>query len=497
MKKLTIKKWVISILSVIIIGLLLFVNQKVRRLEKDLTELRLPGLYLKTDHTTINLKKRSAQLHSPNIITSTPRDSLTLQAGNIGLYGIHYLTYLLSGTIKADSLIVEAPSITLQSIGQKPSPTLPKKKKEKTIHIKNIKVLNGSSCRINSKKDTIVNIRTINIALEDLILDHSLKNVHTLKGYTITMAQLFMVADNLNTIKIDTLSMNNREWILKNLNLDPNYSRKEYSKHLSEQADRIAASIDSVTISNPEYLLLMDSIWKSGNIGIYNLSLDVYRDKFVPRKESFKPMLSQLLRESPLKLDIDSINVYNSYLQYGELVNTNGIPGTLEITDIDLVMKPVRNHNKDTTHMLFTAKMMGEGLMAGTCDMVIQDPEDRFRTKVHISDFHYDKLNSFTSPNMQVLNTGVIDDVFLNIEGNNEKAKGNVVMTYHDFKLTIMDKKGEKEKKLFTAIANFMVHKENEDLRQESFEVERNKNRSFFNYMWLCTQKAMITTLLK
>ena len=139
--------------------------------------------------------------------------------------------------------------------------------------------------------------------------------------------------------------------------------------------------------------------------------------------------------------------------------------------------------------------MMDDGYAEGTASFPIFDESDLFTTAFHVSGLHYNKLNDFTNPNMRVLNSGYIKDIFITIHGNETSAKGHVIMSYEDYKITLMNKKGIKKKKLLSAVANAIIKKENDTEKQEEFTVDRNKERSFFNYLWLCIQKAMITVM--
>jgi hypothetical protein len=89
------------------------------------------------------------------------------------------------------------------------------------------------------------------------------------------------------------------------------------------------------------------------------------------------------------------------------------------------------------------------------------------------------------------VNTGTINSVDFNFEGDNLQAGGKFVMKYNDFKIDVLkqDKTAGKIKKkgITSLIANVIVTNDNprnDNLREEKPHFNRDVQKSFFNLVW-------------
>lgn len=207
-------------------------------------------------------------------------------------------------------------------------------------------------------------------------------------------------------------------------------------------------------------------------------------------------MLSKMIRDIPLKFSLEGLKINNGTLIYGELVNTKQPPGEITINDIALNAGPVSNVKKDTLSIDLNGRFMGQGKLEIHCEIPVTDTSERFKAQILLSDLDTKRLDAFTSPNLSVKNTGFIENSLFEITGNENKAQGSVVMHYKDLEVRVMNKSGTKENKFISSIANFFIKKENKNLKPKQFEVKRNKSKSFYNYLWLCIQKGLITSMI-
>ncbi|WP_224488150.1 hypothetical protein [Robertkochia flava] len=484
------------ILIVFLAAIFFYGRYKIIQVEKDLTDLKLPGFSLTTITANISILKNSTILKGPDLHYRFSNDSLSVKASQIALYGIHYTSLLLEGKLKADSLVILDPDIhLLPSKDTVPISSLTESKKQPSIELGTLRLKEGQAIKISKNSDTLFIADPIHMELKKLVIDPESKEEYNTEEYAIQLENLLVQPDPLNNLHLKKIQLNTNQWKITAMDLVPKYSKRNYTKYLQYQNDRIVVSIDSIVINNPGHQHLKDRLFKAASIDIYKADMDVFRDKFIPRKDEYKKMLSAIIRDAPLATSIDSIRIHDSSVRYGELVNSNGVIGEILISEINLEMNPLRSRTRDTTNMVFTAKIMEEGIVQGMGAFPVYAADNRFRLSIHLSNLHYHRLNAFTSPNMNVVNRGLIKDAFITLNGNENNAKGNVLMAYKDYKVSIMDKKGVKEKKLLSAVANVIIKKENDSGKQETFEVERNKERSFFNYLWLGIQKALLTAM--
>jgi len=72
-------------------------------------------------------------------------------------------------------------------------------------------------------------------------------------------------------------------------------------------------------------------------------------------------------------------------------------------------------------------------------------------------------------------------------------------MTYDDFKVSILNKEKKRKKWLVSTLANIFIAKtsKNEEggFKKGSGDVNRDQNKSFFNYLWLNLKEGMLKTV--
>lgn len=76
--------------------------------------------------------------------------------------------------------------------------------------------------------------------------------------------------------------------------------------------------------------------------------------------------------------------------------------------------------------------------------------------------------------------------MYFDFHGNDNGSKGNFGLNYDDLKFTIYKKNDRKKKnKFLTAVAGIFVKKDSDEkIKQTEIEVEREKDKSFYNMFW-------------
>ena len=94
------------------------------------------------------------------------------------------------------------------------------------------------------------------------------------------------------------------------------------------------------------------------------------------------------------------------------------------------------------------------------------------------------------------IDTGFIKGANFNLNGNDYGTKGDFVMRYNDFKISMFKKDEEnkaiKKRGFLSALANTLIKNDNPQngkLRSFTVEYDRDTSKSFFNLVW----KAVFT----
>ncbi|MEG1022348.1 MAG: hypothetical protein RSE50_12615, partial [Myroides sp.] len=104
--------------------------------------------------------------------------------------------------------------------------------------------------------------------------------------------------------------------------------------------------------------------------------------------------------------------------------------------------------------------------------------------------------NPFLKPYMKVQASGKIDHMAFNFNGNNDQANGNYAMDFKNLKMTLFNKEN-KERKVLTAAANLVVRSDTDGFKKTEIKpVDRKKEKSFFNFLWLCIMQGLKQTVI-
>lgn len=142
---------------------------------------------------------------------------------------------------------------------------------------------------------------------------------------------------------------------------------------------------------------------------------------------------------------------------------------------------------------------MGVGKFHLDWEFDVQNLQNTFLISGGLSNFNTANLNDFLVPNLRTQTTGTIDQLYFTISGNDNVATGDIKMSYEDFKFQVLNKERNGIKKVLSFIGNLFVNdgsKADENgYRYGNINVERVKNKSFFNYLWINLQDGLLDVL--
>lgn len=485
------------IILLIPIVLLLFANYKKRQFIAELAYLQLPEFTLTTSHTNINLIKREVILEDATITSNIATDSIHLTIPALRIHGISYLDYLFTNTVSADSLIIEQPQLMISpndSIAA--NPLTERDEKKPTVQITQFIIRSGALTRKNANQDTITQVHEMNAQLKNLVHNGNPNEKPQMTSYNVEFQNIQYKPTALSTLFIDSVLLTTARWNIKKVTWKPDHDKITYGKFITYQDDWIAATIDELTISNPDINQITDSVFTASHIAINHLKLDVFRDKHLPRKNNAKPMISSLINTLPFKFSMDSILVNNGEFTYGERLPGKTDYGNISLSNIQTKINRINTIIKDTMAITFRAQPIGQGHIQGSLLLPLSSVSDEFYMQLAMKNIDFSSFNSFTETNMNLANTGIIHEAFIHTIGNNQKANGRSYLNYEDLHIRLLNKRSGNEKKVLSSLANLLVHKDRNTKNDKAFTVERNQYRSFFNYIWLCTQKGMQVNML-
>jgi len=229
--------------------------------------------------------------------------------------------------------------------------------------------------------------------------------------------------------------------------------------------------------------------------------LEIYRDKLLPDDKAVKQFYGQALRELPIDVEIPDLKISNSSVIYEELVDNNLPAGKIWFNELDGKIVGLTNHSKDSapTSIAITSKFMNDAHVNLRWSFNVSDSKDVFKSSGSIKGFHSINANSFLRPNLNVEAEGDIDQLYFTVEGNATNSRGDMKMKYHDFKFKVLKKDGLGVNKLLTAIGSIFINDgskaDSEGFRHGEINVERDRTKSFFNYLWANIKDGILSTI--
>lgn len=352
-----------------------------------------------------------------------------------------------------------------------------------------------------------IEVHQIHGLMQNIIIDSitSTKKIpFTFQKNKITTKKLHYNTNNTYDLYADDLELDLNKIKLSNLRMLPKYSRAKIVSMNKTAVDIYNLQANTITLENYK--------WHFDSNGIFNisstlLSLDaikanIYRDKTPPHDTTYKPLFSADLRKLNFGLKIQNVKILRSNLEYEEYDVNAVAPGKLTFANfyanIDNLYSAYSHTSLPNTQIHVNSQFMNAAPLVVDWNFNVLDPKDNFNIKGNIKNFNSDNMQPFLQPYIKASTQGVIDLVEFNFSGNNTSAIGEFGMNYNNLKVTLYQKDGKIKRNFLSAVGNLFIRKDTHGQTKtvEIKPVKRTKEKSFFNYLWLCVLQGLKQTIL-
>ncbi len=383
-----------------------------------------------------------------------------------------------------------------------------RKSKSKTgfdLDFQNVDIVNGRLSILNSAGKKTMTIAKLDANIQQFVMDAETsksKIPFTYQDFKVTGAQLFYDAGKYYTMTLSSFSLLPKDIDLQQFKLNPKYSRSEFIKIIPKEEDLydIAAGRIQASGINWKYE------GKQPDVAMKRLTLNqvdanIFRSKIPKDNPKEKVLYSKLLRNIKFPLLIENLNLTNSKLVYEEdKPDANG-PGKVFFTNFNMNVRNINSNKRkgaDTkVPITINCRFMDASPMKVNWNFDTANLRDQFTIAGSISNLPASDINPFIKPYMNITATGLITGLNFDFRGNNDVMTGKFRMTHQDLKVNILDKDTKKKKGLLSAVANLVVKKDSEKFPESvDIEVERSKDRSFFNFYWKGIEDGLKKSLL-
>lgn len=487
----------------VIAGSNVFLNKYMKRGISQGLEKEYPASVLSYDEITINVLAGNATIKNLRI----KEGIFSMETQEANLKDFSYADYLKNEDITIGRIHLMDPKIVFNRSDTTSGNSGQQGEMEgRKIRVKNFTISGGSVRMIES--DTASNILYAaiqNISIGEIVMDKRKEGVILPFNYEtidVKSDSLYYEMNAMHYISGKLLNLKNESLILEDLSIIPKYSKEVFDQRISYEQDWIALKIDEVVF---EGLKMQkegrDLLFKIPTTTIESANLQIYRNKMVQDDTRIKPLYSEMLRELSVKLQLDSVNISKSFIEYQEKVLENRPAAKLSFHNINSSIKNITNRNQESqefpkTSINASALFMGETNLTMDWEFDVSNEMDQFNVKGSLAEIQAEHINLFLIPAMDVEAEGKIESLYYDFYGNRDHANGNMQLSYRDFKVNLL-KDGEYERKsLLSRLANLIIKNDqvNEDVQREDISVKRDKTKSFWNFLWLCIRDGALST---
>lgn len=461
----------------------IYVKEKI---ETELSRLDPPLTYEKLD---LNIFLNDLSLTKVN----TRQKTFSLSSKKASLDGLSYYGFLFKDLIKIKKIRLEEPSIRYIPRDSVTNDTTQKRH----IEVGTLLLKNGNFSR--AKSDT--SAADLFISFPEVELN-GLDNSGDLKleSYKLRLDSLYLKMNAEHYIEVGNTEAEDGKVKLTDFRIVPVDTKKEFDRKIPYEKDRISLKVNEINLENFIIDEINDTLFlEQSKMTISQAGLEIYRNKQVKDDVRKKVLYNELLREAPVKIHFEEVMIENSEIIYQERVQEGQKPAVIRFADVTAEIRHLNNLNsKEIPQPKITARanFMRGTPVEFTWTFPVFDANNSFAISGNFGALKGESLDPFLVPAMDLRARGEINSIKFDFQGNEDRMAGSFIMDYENFQVELLKENGKEKKNFLSTIANlFVENKPEAGTEDKRIEVKRDKQRSFWNYVWLGLRQGFQNTL--
>ncbi|ASV30766.1 DUF748 domain-containing protein [Maribacter cobaltidurans] len=504
--------WALGV-TIFSLGLYFLAQWQMKKAVVEFLERKVPNhIQYSFDQIDINLVNGDLKFGNTNV-NSTGRQTssceIIIQTDEILVKGFSYWRFFSKNQIHARKIELVRPSLNFKTC-PKDTTNISQANKPinllKPISVDKIVFRKGKVEIADSSGDeNLLKVETIDFSMKDVSTDATqIKEYIPFKfeDYDLSFSNVSGPSGEYEEFFIGNYSMDSTSIEILDFKFNTKYSKQELSEKIRYERDHLDLKIPSIRINRHNLDVVDETLFLNfDTIDVQEPKFDVYRDKELLENQTRRPLYAELIRRLPVKLRIAKVAIHEGYLAYEENAPNNARPGILTFEDLGVTVTNFSNmqENTDMVNIKINSAFMGSGMFTLDWKFNVFDQKDEFIVSGGLSNLETSNLNDFLIPNARLRAEGTIDQMYFTISGGEYTAQGDIKMNYEDFKLQLLDKERDHVKKIISFLGNLFINdgsRADEDgYRYGTIEVERNRNKSFFNYLWIGLEDGLIDVI--
>lgn len=348
---------------------------------------------------------------------------------------------------------------------------------------------------------TLLSINDLNLTFNGV--ESNQNNQFSYKNSKLSASALKYHPKGNYDLTVDSLSYDRQTLKFNQFEMKPKISKTQFVRSLKKQKDYYSIKAREISVQKPNINFSADHFsFRTPLVSLNSADAYIYRSKIPPDDTSKKKMYSQLLREMKFGLNISKLKIRNSKLVYEEETATSDGAGKLIFNnfsaDISNLSGGYKKSKMPNVNAVITANFMNDSKLKVNWSFNPMNRNENFNIKGSISNFDAARMTPFVKPYLHATAEGNVKEVDFNFSGNDHSASGDFGIKYDNLKVTLYNPKTGKTRDILSKIGNLALKSNTSDEFYEVKikEVERKKDKSFFNFLWLCVQQGLKQTVL-
>ncbi|MGB6094438.1 MAG: hypothetical protein WBF83_11825 [Moheibacter sp.] len=348
---------------------------------------------------------------------------------------------------------------------------------------------------------TLLSINDLNLTFNGV--ESNQNNQFSYKNSKLSASALKYHPKGNYDLTVDSLSYDRQTLKFNQFEMKPKISKTQFVRSLKKQKDYYSIKAREISVQKPNINFSADHFsFRTPLVSLNSADAYIYRSKIPPDDTSKKKMYSQLLREMKFGLNISKLKIRNSKLVYEEETATSDGAGKLIFNnfsaDISNLSGGYKKSKMPNVNAVITANFMNDSKLKVNWSFNPMNRNENFNIKGSISNFDAARMTPFVKPYLHATADGNVKEVDFNFSGNDHSASGDFGIKYDNLKVTLYNPKTGKTRDILSKIGNLALKSNTRDEFYEVKikEVERKKDKSFFNFLWLCVQQGLKQTVL-
>ncbi len=396
------------------------------------------------------------------------------------------------------------PEFVIQNRDQKIVKSKDLKKNGFNLNFTNIDIKNGKLSILKSNGEKSLSLAKFDANVKDLVMNEETsknKLPFKFKDYKIVGNTFFYDSGKYYNISLSSFKISSQAVDLVNFKMISKMSRAEFVRTIPMEDDQFNISANRIQLSGVDWTFEKELDLHLKSAKLDQVDANIFRSKIPKDNPKEKLLYSKVLRTIKFPLIVDNLDLVNSKLVYEEDKPDNNGPGKVFFTNFDMNVKNLNSNKKKGANtrvpIVINCKFMGVSPMKVNWNFNTSDLRDNFTIGGYINDLPAVDITPFIKPYMNITATGTITSLNYDFKGNNDIMNGKFKITHKDLKVTLLNKNTKEKKKFLSGVANLFVKKDSQKFPESvDIYVERNKERSFFNFYWKGIEDGLKKTLL-